>query len=176
MIYAGIGSRETPSTVLTFMIRCATEWGRKEWTLRSGGAKGADKAFETGAIDAGGPIEIYYTDRVRNGYSGDADEDRFATLGQTNVDKYHPPLWEQAMMIAEEYHPNWEACGTYARKLHARNSFIILGDCLNDPVDLVVCWTEGGKLKGGTAQGLRIAYDYKIPVANLGQDGYEFNA
>lgn len=178
MIYAGIGSRETPSAVLEFMTRCAAEWAQKGWTLRSGGAKGADKAFETGAIDGGGDggIEIYYADHYRIGYSENHDEDRFGNLGQSNVNAYDPEMWALAMQIAEEYHPNWGACRSYARKLHARNSFIILGERLNKPVDLVVCWTEGGKLKGGTAQGLRIAYDYKIPVANLGQEVYGFDA
>jgi hypothetical protein len=45
---------------------------------------------------------------------------------------------------------------------------IILGKRLNDPVSLVICWTEGGKPKGGTAQGIRIAEHYGIPVFNLG--------
>jgi hypothetical protein len=178
VVYAGIGSRETPSTVLTFMIRCATEWARKGWTLRSGGAKGADKAFETGAIDGGGDggIELYFTDRYRIGYSENHDEDRFSNKGQSNVQTYSPELWNKAKEIAAEYHPAWNRCSPYARKLHARNSFIILGETLDDPVDLVVCWTEGGKLKGGTAQALRIAQEHKIAVANLGAKGYEFNA
>lgn len=176
MIYAGIGSRETPSTVLIFMIRCATEWARKGWTLRSGGAKGADKAFETGAIDGGGPLEVFYTDRYRIGYSSNSDEDRFANKYQANVEAYDLEIWNQAKEMAAEYHPAWERCSPYARKLHTRNVFIMLGECLNEPVDLVVCWTEGGKLKGGTAQALRIAQEHKIAVANLGAKGYEFNA
>lgn len=176
MIYAGIGSRETPPSVLEFMERCAREWAQKGWTLRSGGAKGADGAFEKGAIDGGGDggIEIFYTDRYRIGYSENHDEDRFAKIGQSNVDTYSPKLWRKAMEIAEEYHPNWGACRPFARALHARNSFIILGERLNDPVDLVICWTKGGAMKGGTAQGLRIAKDYGIPIANLGQEGYGF--
>lgn len=177
MNYAGIGSRETPPSALEFMTRCATEWARKGWTLRSGGAKGADKAFEKGAIDGGGDggIELYFTDRSRIGYTENPDEDRFSNLGQANVDRYDPEMWIKAKEIAAEYHPAWERCSPYARKLHARNSFIILGGCLNDPVNLVVCWTEGGKLKGGTAQGLRIAKDFQIPIANLGSDAYGFN-
>lgn len=176
MIYAGIGSRETPPTALDFMERCAMEWAMKDWTLRSGGAKGADSAFEKGAISLGGPVEIYYTDRSRIGYSDKESEDRFAKLGQTNVDTYDPERFAQAMEIAEEYHPNWGACSSFARKLHARNSFIILGERLNEPVDLVVCWTKDAKLQGGTAQGLRIAKDYQIPIANLGHSAYGLNA
>jgi hypothetical protein len=174
VIYAGIGSRETPEAALAYMFRIGREWGHKGWTLRSGGAKGADSAFEEGALDMGGPLEIFYTDRVRIGYSGNSREDRHSKLGQSNVEKYSPEDRRKAMEIAQEYHPNWGACSSFARALHARNSFIILGDRLNDPVDLVVCWTKGGKLQGGTAQGLRIAYDYQIPVVNLGEKEYGF--
>jgi hypothetical protein len=174
MNYAGIGSRETPEAALAFMTKCAREWAQRDWTLRSGGAKGADLAFEEGAIDGGGPLEIFYSDRCRIGYSDNAEEDRSANFGQTNVYKYDPVLWQQAQDIAKEHHPNWDACSYWARKLHTRNSLIVLGGSLDDPVDLVVCWTEGGALKGGTAQGLRIAKNYSIPVANLGADGYGY--
>jgi hypothetical protein len=176
MIYAGIGSRETPMLVCYFMTRIAREWALKEWTLRSGGAKGADSAFEKGAIDGGGPLEIFYADRYRWGYSDNADEDRTSNLGQTNIWKYDLEIWNRAKEMAAEYHPAWNRCSPYARKLHTRNVFIILGASLNEPVDLVVCWTEGGKLRGGTAQALRIARDYQVTVANLGAKGYEFNA
>lgn len=175
MIYAGIGSRETPPSVLEYMTLFARDWAHDyEATLRSGGAIGADLAFEQGAIDGDGPLEIYYMDRYRIGYSGDADEDRFAKPGQTNVSRYDPVIWNKAFQIAQEYHPNWGACSSLARKLHARNSFIILGERLNDPVELVVCWTKDAKLQGGTAQGLRIAKDHGIVVANFGH-GYGFD-
>ncbi len=176
MIYAGIGSRETPQPALDFMRKCAKEWAQKEWTLRSGGAEGADLAFENGAIDGGGPLEIFYKDRLRVGYSDKESEDRLGKFGQTNVYPYNIAHYDKAMEIAEHYHPNWGACKPFARRLHARNSFIILGSTLDNPVELVVCWTEGAKLKGGTAQGLRIALDYGIPIANLGHEAYQLNA
>ncbi len=45
---------------------------------------------------------------------------------------------------------------------------ILLGEDCETPVSFCVAYTEGGKLKGGTAQGLRIAKAYGIPVYNLG--------
>ena len=159
MKYAGIGSRETPHDILELMT---AEAGRlvyeDEAVLRSGGAKGADKAFELGCDVTLGDKEIFRTDTFVKRYD--------------NVEKSHgydPDNWERAFDLAEEYHPNWGACSGFARKLHARNGFIVLGERLNDPVDFIVCWTEGGKLKGGTAQALRIAKDYDIPVLNYGQ-------
>jgi hypothetical protein len=52
--------------------------------------------------------------------------------------------------------------------MHGRNAQIVLGDDLKTPVDFVVCWTPDGKLTGGTAMALRIAFDYDIPIFNLG--------
>jgi hypothetical protein len=36
-------------------------------------------------------------------------------------------IWEQAMIIAARTHPAWHRCSQYAKKLHARNGFQILG-------------------------------------------------
>lgn len=49
LTYAGIGSRETPEAVCEQMAAIAKELWALGYTLRSGGAHGADTAFETGA-------------------------------------------------------------------------------------------------------------------------------
>lgn len=63
--YAGIGSRETPPEVLNQMTELAKELESKGYTLRSGGAQGADTAFEKGSTKK----EIFYakdaTDQTR---------------------------------------------------------------------------------------------------------------
>lgn len=46
MTYAGIGSRETPMEVLELMTKASTWLGARGYTLQSGGAIGADMAFE----------------------------------------------------------------------------------------------------------------------------------
>lgn len=46
MTYAGIGSRETPMEVLELMTKASAWLGAKGYTLQSGGAIGADMAFE----------------------------------------------------------------------------------------------------------------------------------
>ena len=48
MLYAGVGSRATPEPVLDLMRRCATRLEVLGYTLRSGGANGAETAFEEG--------------------------------------------------------------------------------------------------------------------------------
>jgi predicted Rossmann fold nucleotide-binding protein DprA/Smf involved in DNA uptake len=46
--YAGIGSRSTPPETLPLIESIAARLAEKGWVLRSGGADGADSAFEKG--------------------------------------------------------------------------------------------------------------------------------
>lgn len=48
--YAGIGSRETPTRVLQLMIKAAQRLAQRGYTLRSGGADGADAAAVVGLL------------------------------------------------------------------------------------------------------------------------------
>lgn len=148
--YAGIGARVTPKPIALQMENLAMRFALKGLVLRSGRGKrpvdagpdtdSADLAFERGCDAVAGRKVIRSV-----GYGDDRLEH------------------------AARYHPNWAACNEHARALHARNSLIMCGDWLDDPVAFVVCWTEGGKVKGGTGQSLRIAAapEYNIPVFNL---------
>ena len=49
MLYTGIGSRETPHHILTLMTEIANILDNIGYTLRSGGADGADTAFALGS-------------------------------------------------------------------------------------------------------------------------------
>lgn len=144
MIYAGIGSRHTPELDQVTMRTVGHLLGLRGYTLRSGRAVGADQAFEAGARSVAGRMELFTAD---------------ASAGRND--------W---MRHASRYHPSWERCGFMARRLHARNSAILLGENLDTPVDFVVCWTKNGGIIGGTGQGLRIAEALKIPVFNLRHD------
>lgn len=147
--YAGIGSRETPQEFLDLFTRVAKYLSGKDCVLRSGGAKGSDKAFESGAIHK----EIYLPWKGFEGNDSDLivkDE-------------------KKAFEIAEKYHPRWNYLSQGAKLLQARNSHQILGKDLNSPSDFVICWTKGGKGNGGTGQAIRIAKDYNIPVFDCGK-------
>jgi hypothetical protein len=118
------------------------------YILRSGGAEGADAAFEKGA---GKAKEIFLPWRAFN---------------QNDSQLYEPS--QRATELAERYHPAWLSLSEAVRKLMARNTHQILGQDCNTPVDFVVCYTKAGTGKGGTGQALRIAEDYQIPVIDLG--------
>lgn len=148
LYYAGIGSRETPRELLDLFTRVAKYLSTKNYILRSGGAKGSDKAFELGAIHK----EIYLPWK---GFEGN----------NSNLIVKD----EKAFEIAEKYHPRWVYLSQSAQKLQARNSHQILGKDLASPSDFVICWTKGGKGSGGTGQAIRIAKDYNIPVFDCGK-------
>lgn len=154
MIYAGIGSRSTPQSVLVSMHGIAVELARKHnMTLRSGGADGADKAFEAGCNRAGGTKEIYLPWAGFNHHPGG----RGVYDGPTH----------DAYDMAAEFHPAWQNCSRGAMAMHARNCHQVLGWDLRTPASFIICWTPGARLQGGTAQALRIAQAHHIPIYNL---------
>lgn len=141
--YAGIGSRETPIHCQNLEEDLAVFMALQDYVLRSGHAKGSDLAFEKGCDLVKGKKEIFTA-------------------------KSKIPL--KAFEIAEDYHPAWYNCDAYARKLHARNSMIILGENCDEPVSFVIAYAPGSFNYGGTSQGLRIARGYNIPIFNIFED------
>lgn len=148
--YAGIGSRETPADICELMVAIAGWLQRKNFTLRSGGAVGADRAF---ALGAWSNKELFLP---WIGFNGHFDSPRI-----------DPDVALRAVKIAEQFHPAWEKCNAGARKMHTRNVYQILGADLETPSQFVVCWTKDGKASGGTGQALRIAASINIPIFNL---------
>lgn len=154
LIYAGIGSRETPPNIINWMDYIAS-YLAQNWILRSGYADGADMAFALSALNHGGEFEMYIP---WSGFNGAPKNDpRFI------VPEFTPEL----IALAEKFHPAWNRCSFGAKKLHARNGCQILGKDLTTPVDMVVCWTPEGKGGGGTGQAIRIAKSLDIPIFDL---------
>jgi len=148
--YAGIGSRETPQEVLSEMHRIGAFLAKRNFLLRSGGADGADAAFEKGCHLGKGLKEIFLPwPRFNNNFS--------------ELCNVKP----EAFQLASQFHPVWNSLSYPAKQLHARNCYQILGQSLDDPVDIVICWTPAGAVVGGTATAIVLAERYKIPVYNL---------
>ena len=157
MIYAGIGSRETPHEIIGLMEAIGERKARLGWVLRSGAAPGADMAFERGCDRYKGYKEIYLP---WNGFQG-----RTADGKSTHV-----IMSQSASDLAALLHPNWQACSQGARRLHARNCHQVMGQDLLTRATKVVCWTRNGEGKGGTGQAIRLAQKLNIPVHDLGND------
>jgi hypothetical protein len=150
--YAGIGSRETPLSLQPLIHELVELLNANGYTLRSGGAPGADTFFEEKAALK----EIYLPWK---GFNGNA-----SPLYQS----LDPDFYALCRKIAQEFHPNWGRLSWPVQKLMARNTMQIIGSGFNEKhSEFVVCWTKDGKASGGTGQALRIAKHYKIPIFNL---------
>jgi hypothetical protein len=147
--YAGIGARKTPVNVLEVMTQLAACLERDGWTLRSGGANGADTAFERGVVDPANK-EIFLP---------------WPGFNSSTSPRNH--ICQDALNMAAEFHPAWDRCSPAARKFHARNCYQVLGGSLQSPCKMIVCWTPDGLASGGTGQALRIANKHGVHVHNL---------
>jgi len=157
--YTGIGSRDIPTDIGITMRSLAIVLARNGFILRSGGAAGADSAFEEGCDVEGGGKEIYLPwERFRNNSS---------TL------HYISP---EAIELAEDYYgQNWLYTKTTTKKFMARNMYQVTGQDLNAPSEFIICWTPDGctsmskrsRVTGGTGQAIAYGSDLEIPVFNL---------
>lgn len=147
--YAGIGSRQAPESAQIAATWLAVQLEKNGFGLRSGGSTGEDQAFEKGISDpANKQIFLPWKNFEDN-------PSRFFTIT--------PPAED----IAVRFHPRYNFLKRGAQKLIARNSYILLGPNLDDPVCAVICWTPRGRITGGTGQGMRIARVHSIPIFNL---------
>ena len=148
--YTGIGSRKTPQDIIYQMEDIAKYLCSSGYTLRSGGAQGADAAFERGADEACSRKEIFLP----------SDE-----------------IPDEAFEIAALHHPTWGGLPPFVKRLHSRNVQQVLGKNLDLQSKFVICWTPDGaesvttKETGGTGQAIRIANAYNVPVYNLANEG-----
>ena len=143
--FTGVGSRNTPKEVLMLMWHSSLSLMDLDYHLRTGDADGADKAFRRGTVSK---KQSVYT-------AADCTAD--------------------AMAISKRYHPAWDKCSTFAKKLHGRSAFQVLGHNLKTPSSLLICWTPDGAINhsqrsiktGGTGTAISIASEHNIPVINL---------
>jgi len=159
--YAGIGSRETPPQVLEQMRKIGTFLAERHYVLRSGGAKGADTAFELGCDNARGMKQIW------------KPSDNLFPLYEWATDKASEVCWEFPL----------EKMKAYTISLITRNMYQVYGDSetfeKTIPVDFVVYWSKGNPLdkghdSGGTRYAVREAHNVGIPTYNLRTQKEEF--
>ena len=154
MYYTGIGSRETPQSVLDFIDKIALKLQSMGYILRSGGADGADLAFEWNVSQK----EVYLPWRGFN----------------NNQSMLYSPSAE-AFDIASPHHPAWNKLPQAVKKLMARNAHQVLGQDLSTPSQFVLCWTpdacvnSAGRSRktGGTGLAISLASSLGIDVHNL---------
>lgn len=177
--YTGVGSRDTPNREWGILREVGRKLAEQGFILRSGGAKGADSAFESGWLDyisnnkGGTTAEIYLPSPGFNQYQ------ITETLGATILPEEELPAeWEEAKGIASQIHPAWNSVrndgepvlSPFARRAHTRNVFQVLGIDLNTPSKFLVCWSKtdhNGIPEGGTRTAWQLASSRGVPCFNL---------
>jgi hypothetical protein len=156
--YAGIGSRETPPDVLLKMTKWAELLESRGYILRSGGAPGADSAFEAG-------VKLVANKRIYVPWAGFNGRH-----GENVIECGTDPDMRR---IAALSHPAWGRCSDAAKKMHTRNVAQVLGCPPEDSLDseFVVCWTPRASGSGGTGQAIRIAQRHRVRVFDLARSG-----
>jgi hypothetical protein len=157
--YTGIGSRKTPKDVQDKMADLAVYLAKLGYTLRSGGADGADTAFEAGCDIHNGKKEIYLPWKGFNDNPSD-------------IYSISPVAYEIAEQV---YGYKWKHLKEPVRKLMSRNIHQVAGKRLDEPSELVICWTPDGcttgwgrtRLTGGTGQAIEYADTLSVPIFNL---------
>lgn len=153
--YTGIGSRITPNEILNVMSQLGNVF-KGTYILRSGGASGADLAFEK--------------------YLNEQEADIFLPWKNFNNHKsnlFH--IKNEAYDIASRHHKYWQYLKPATKKLMARNVHQVLGIMLDKPSEFLICWTPDGassseeitKDTGGTGLAISVASEFNVPVYNL---------
>jgi hypothetical protein len=160
--YAGIGSRETPPNVCKEMFRLAQDLADRRWVLRSGGADGADSAFEEGCDENRGYKEIFLPWYGFNGrFEVETTPGRLVTV---------PPLTNSLRRIANSVQ-HLDRMSQGVQKLKCRNVCQILGNIpgKSPPTNVVICYQDPKKKTGGTlfAMNLTLKCHPIIPVFNM---------
>lgn len=188
--YTGIGSRKTPTAVLATMEAIARFLGEKGLTLRSGGAIGADAAFERGALHSKGPLNSY---RIP-GFNGLTlrPEERATGVQPYMADSTRMPAWPDTSRVLDEvgqqvYHniPKFPISeNSYGQRLQRRNLFQVMGPRLQTPSKFTVAYTPTGykgeglldynnpDQRSGTNTAIKYSQLNNVPVFNLHDPQY----
>lgn len=159
--YAGVGATATPPAVCSLMTALAASLERNGYLLRSGGAPGADEAFESGVV-------VQANKRIYLPWKGFNNNKSQLWIQRLTEDQRH-----LIRKIAKDFHPAWHNCSESVRDLMSRNTLQILGPPnaedlkFDNPSKFGICWTKNGKAIGGTGQAIRLCNHYEIPLYNL---------
>ena len=168
--YAGIGRRDIPQDIENIMIAVGYTYASQGRVLRSGGAKGSDAAFETGAKMWADEVGISY-DRVMeiyipwNGFNGLSDNNpgyhlfnKFMNNNSMNI----------ANSLIAKHISYSQSMSNSVAKFMQRNYLQIAGKEGSPMSGHVICWTHDGDANtGGTGFAKNIALDLGVEVYDL---------
>ncbi len=142
--YTGVGARDTPDDILKLIKSIAIFLKSLDFILRSGGAKGADSCFESGAGDQ---KEIFYA--------------KDATQESINLAARYHPVFNKLPEYVQKLHGR-NSFQVLGRDLKTPSNFLICwtkDGCKNHK-------TRSSKT-GGTGTAISIASENNISIYNL---------
>ncbi|HON82723.1 MAG TPA: hypothetical protein PLI22_01130 [Caldisericia bacterium] len=141
--YTGVGVKKDPQSILILMNKIAQHFSSYWWILRSGGAQGADTAFESGASEK----EIFYAD--------DATDEAIKIASE-----FHP-AWDRLSEYVKKLHGR-NVFQVLGKDLSTPSKFLV---CWTP--DGAINHSERSIHTGGTGTAISIASVYNVPVFNL---------
>jgi hypothetical protein len=153
MIVTMIGSREAPKDICDLFTELGVEVRERGWWARSGHAQGIDYASECGALKR---CIVYLPWESFN------RQKEMLGIPRTQ------PLRDEVLEIVYKHEAYAKNLKDAVKLIKSRNVYQVLGEDLESPSDIVVCWTEEGKVVGGTGLAIKIATANDIPIINVG--------
>jgi hypothetical protein len=170
-LYTGVGCRKTPEPILTLMFLIGYRQAENGWTLRSGGADGADNAFYRGALEYFNKKSTIYHKLAEIYIPKQGFNKLFANPLNPNVYNFKDyKEYVQALEIAKNIIPYWDRLPEWNRNLHGRNIFQVLGHNLKKPSHALLCWKaldNKGEVTGGTRTAWVCAQQNNVRTINL---------
>jgi hypothetical protein len=180
----GVGSRETPESICHLMRMFAAVTYSLGYRWRSGGAKGADEAFEQGVLGHPHYQPGTCLDDVTlqvflpwNGYKPDpnSEERKYQDYAKGYIDATKLSAYPQAQEMVPYYHPLGDRIRDPERRgifgMHARNMFQPLGPDLLSPSRHVYLYAKPSPdarfVSGGTRTAHFVASQNKLPITNF---------
>jgi len=147
--YAGIGSRDITEGVAMQMHAVADYLQSRGYILRSGGAKGSDKAFESGAVNK----QIFYANSATD-------------ISREFTKQFHPVPQALHGFVLDLMARN--AYQVLGYSMNEPSDFVLCwtpDGCESDD--------DRTRATGGTGQAISIASAYGIPIINIANDGWK---
>lgn len=166
-----IGSRKAPKEECDILKEAAVTLLEAGAFGLSGGAQGCDHAFTEALLHMAAQCNVSASEFGQihipwNGFN-DLYSGQYDGACYLNRNVY---MRQHALGLARMAHPYWHNLSSGGRALHGRNPYQILGDDLDTPTNVVICWAKtnkAGDVLGGTATACTIARQWVIPVINL---------
>ena len=155
--YTGVGSRETPSEIMDYMSSISWHLSDLGYVLRSGGADGADSAFQCNADPDNTEIWIPWS-KFAPPIAGN-----YITITDAQYS------FAREFLLNNDILPWFDRMKQGAKKLHARNVFQIIGTSCK-PSEFCLYYAEednNGKVSGGTRTAVEVARLVGVPCYNF---------